>query len=142
MLCRTSARPCRAITWFSSAGTRWRAARSAWRTCWPSPAGRWPSAWSRSGAGARRAPLREVLPGMMVDMRLTSRSKPGPEPGPSDDDDLDAGVTGLLRYRRLVIRVLLVIFLLLPAVTLFTSHPLTGRDVFLIVATIAFVVLV
>src|SRR5690348_11529499 len=79
---------------------------------------------------------------MMVNMRLTSRSEPGPEPGPSVDDDLDAGVTGLLRYRRLVIRVLLVIFLLLPAVTLFTSHPLTGRDVFLILGSLAFVVLV
>ena len=52
---------------------------------------------------------------MMVNMRLTSRSEPGPEPGPSIDDDLDSGITGLLRYRRLVIRVLLVIFLLLPA---------------------------
>src|SRR5215471_12954530 len=141
MLCRTSARPCRAITWFSSAGTRWRAARSAWRTCWPSPPGRRPSAWSRSGAGARRAPPPEVLPGMMVDMRLTSRSAPGPEPEPSVGDDLDTGVTGLLRYRRLVIRALLVIFLLLPAVALLRSHPLTGRDVFLILATIVFVVL-
>jgi two-component system, NarL family, sensor histidine kinase DesK len=79
---------------------------------------------------------------MMVDMRLTSRSEPGPEPGPSVGDDLDTGVTGLLRYRRLVIRVLLVIFLLLPAVTLLGSHPLTGRDVFLILGTVAFVVLV
>src|SRR5215471_13646457 len=121
MLCRTSARPCRAITWFSSAGTRWRAARSAWRTCWPSPPGRWPSAWPRSGAGARRAPPPEVLPGMMVDMRLTSRSAPGPEPEPSAGDDLDTGVTGLLRYRRLVIRVLLVLFLLLPVVALLKS---------------------
>jgi two-component system sensor histidine kinase DesK len=79
---------------------------------------------------------------MMVGMRLTSRSKPGPEPGPSDDDALDAGVTGLLRYRRLVIRVLLLIFLLLPAVALLRSHPLTGRDVFLILGTLVFVVLV
>ena len=79
---------------------------------------------------------------MMVDMGLTSRSKPGPESEPSAGDDLDAGVTGLLRYRRLVIRVLLVIFLLLPAVALFRSPPLTGRDVFLILATLAFVVLV
>jgi two-component system sensor histidine kinase DesK len=78
---------------------------------------------------------------MMVDMRLTGRSKPGPEPGPSDDDDLDSGVTGLLRYRRLVIRVLLLLFLLLPTVTLLTSRPLTGRDVFLILAAFAFVVL-
>lgn len=79
---------------------------------------------------------------MMVDMRLTSRSEPGPEPEPSVGDDLDTGVTGLLRYRRLVIRVLLVIFLLLPVVALLGSHPLTGRDVFLIVATLVFVVLV
>jgi hypothetical protein len=79
---------------------------------------------------------------MMMDMRLTSRSEPGPEPEPSVGDDLDTGVTGLLRYRRLVIRVLLVIFLLLPAVALLRSHPLTGRDVFLILATLAFVVLV
>jgi two-component system sensor histidine kinase DesK len=79
---------------------------------------------------------------MMVDMRLTSRSEPGPEPEPSVGDDLDTGVTGLLRYRRLVIRVLLVIFLLLPVVTLLRSHPLTGRDVFLILGTLTFVVLV
>jgi two-component system, NarL family, sensor histidine kinase DesK len=79
---------------------------------------------------------------MMVDMRLINRSEPGPEPGPSVGDDLDTGVTGLLRYRRLVIRVLLMLFLLLPAVALLWSHPLTGRDVFLILATIAFVVLV
>ena len=64
---------------------------------------------------------------MMVEMRLTSRSEPGPEPGPSiEDDDLDTGVTGLLRYRRLVIRVLLVIFLLLPVAALLTSHSRSG----------------
>jgi two-component system sensor histidine kinase DesK len=79
---------------------------------------------------------------MMVGMRLINRSEPGPEPGPSVGDELDTGVTGLLRYRRLVIRVLLLIFLLLPAVALLRSHPLTGRDVFLILATIVFVVLV
>ena len=75
---------------------------------------------------------------MMVDMRLTSRSKPGPEPGPSVGDDLDTGVTGLLRYRRLVIRVLLLLFLLLPTVTLLTSRALTGRDIFLILAAFLF----
>jgi two-component system sensor histidine kinase DesK len=79
---------------------------------------------------------------MMVTMRLTSRSKPGPEPGPVAGDDLDAGVTGLLRYRRLVIRALLLIFLLLPAATLLRSHPLSARNLFLILATLAFVVLV
>jgi two-component system sensor histidine kinase DesK len=79
---------------------------------------------------------------MMVTMRLTSRSEPGPEPEPDASDDLDAGVTGLLRYRRLVIRVLLLIFLLLPAAALLGSRPLTGRDVFLILATLVFVVLV
>ncbi len=80
---------------------------------------------------------------MMVDMRLTSRSEPGPEPepGPSTDDDLDAGITGLLRYRRLVIRVLLVLFLLLPAVSLFFSHQKAGHPAFLIAATLAFVAL-
>jgi two-component system sensor histidine kinase DesK len=82
------------------------------------------------------------MPGMMVTMRLTSRSKPGPEPGPSIGDDLDTGVTGLLRYRRLVIRALVLIFLLLPAAALLRSHPLTGRDIFLILGTVAFVVLV
>jgi len=76
----------------------------------------------------------------MVTMRLISRGKP--EPGPSIGDDLDSGVTGLLRYRRLVIRVLLVIFLLLPVVALRHSHQLTVSDGFLIVATLVFVVLV
>jgi two-component system, NarL family, sensor histidine kinase DesK len=78
---------------------------------------------------------------MMVDMRLISRGKPGPEPEPAGDDDLDVGVTGLLRYRRLVIRVLLVIFLLLPVVAL-RKYPLTGSHDFLILGTLAFVVLV
>jgi two-component system sensor histidine kinase DesK len=82
---------------------------------------------------------------MMVNMRLISRSEPGPEPGPGpsiEDDDLDTGVTGLLRYRRLVIRVLLVIFLVLPAAALLTSHSRSGHPGFLIFATLAFVVLV
>jgi two-component system, NarL family, sensor histidine kinase DesK len=80
---------------------------------------------------------------MMVNMRLTSRSEPGPEPepGPSMDDDLDTGVTGLLRYRRLVIRLLLVIFLLLPALSLLVSHHKTDHPGFLILATLAFVAL-
>jgi two-component system sensor histidine kinase DesK len=80
---------------------------------------------------------------MMVNMRLTSRSEPGPEPGASADDDLDTGVTGLLRYRRLIIRVLLVIFLLLPVAALFTAHHRGsgGHPAFLILATLAFVVL-
>jgi len=77
----------------------------------------------------------------MESMQLTSRSETGPEPGPSVGDDLDSGVTGLLRYRRLVIRVLLAIFLILPAVALLTSryhhHPW-----FLILGAVAFVVLV
>ncbi len=80
---------------------------------------------------------------MMVNMRLTSRSEPGPEPGPSiEDDDLDTGVTGLLRYRRLVIRILLVIFLVLPAAALLTSHSRSGHPGFLIFATLAFVAMV
>ena len=78
---------------------------------------------------------------MMVTMGLTSRSEPGPEPVAGDD--LDAGVTGLLRYRRLVIRVLLAIFLILPVVTLLTSHHhRNGHPWFLILGTLAFVVLV
>jgi len=78
---------------------------------------------------------------MMVNMRLTSRSEPGPEPGPSIDDDLDTHITGLLRYRRLVIRVLLVIFLMLPALALLTSHRHGNHAGFLILATLAFVAL-
>jgi two-component system, NarL family, sensor histidine kinase DesK len=78
---------------------------------------------------------------MMGNMRLISRGKPGPEPRSPADDDLDAGVTGLLRYRRLVIRVLLVIFLLLPVVAL-RKYPLSPKHDFLIVATLAFIVLV
>jgi two-component system, NarL family, sensor histidine kinase DesK len=77
---------------------------------------------------------------MMGNVRLISRSKPGPEPGPSVDDDLDTGITGLLRYRRLTIRVLLVIFLLLPVAAL-RKYPLSGSHVFLILATLAFVAL-
>jgi two-component system sensor histidine kinase DesK len=81
---------------------------------------------------------------MMECMRLTSGSETGPEPGPSVGDDLDSGVTGLLRYRRLVIRVLLAIFLTLPVVALLTSHHHHPNDHpwFLIVGTLVFVVLV
>jgi two-component system, NarL family, sensor histidine kinase DesK len=79
---------------------------------------------------------------MMVTMRLTSRSEPGPEPEPAIDDDVDTGITGLLRYRRLVIRVLLVIFLLLPAVGLLTAHRHSHHSGLLILATLGFVVLV
>ena len=81
---------------------------------------------------------------MMVTMRLTSQSEPGPEPKPVAGDDLDAGVTGLLRYRRLVIRVLLVIFLLLPVVGLLRSHHHNAgaHPGFLIPATLVFVVLI
>jgi len=78
---------------------------------------------------------------MMGNMRLISRSEPGPEPGPSVDDGFDTGMTGLLRYRRLTIRVLLVIFLLLPAVGLLTSHKHSSHAGFLIVATLTFVAL-
>ena len=80
---------------------------------------------------------------MMGSMRLTSRSGPGPEPEPDIGDDLDTGVTGLLRYRRLVIRVLLAIFLLLPVVTLLRPHHHPGgHPGFLIPAALVFVVLV
>jgi two-component system, NarL family, sensor histidine kinase DesK len=77
-------------------------------------------------------------------MPLISRGKPGLAPEPTVGDDLDSGVTGLLRYRRLVIRVLLAIFLLLPVVALLRSHPHnpTGNTGFLTVGTLAFVVLV
>jgi len=77
-------------------------------------------------------------------MPLISRGKPGLAPEPTVGDDLDSGVTGLLRYRRLVIRVLLAIFLLLPVAALLRSHPHhpTGNTGFLIVGTVAFVVLV
>jgi two-component system, NarL family, sensor histidine kinase DesK len=80
---------------------------------------------------------------MMVTMRLTSRSEPGPESGPSVSDDLDSGVTRLLRYRRLAIRVLLTIFLLLPVLALLRPHPHnhTSHHWFLILGTLAFVVL-
>ena len=44
--------------------------------------------------------------------------------------------------RRLIIRVLLVIFMLLPAAALLTSHPLSGPHGFLIGGTLAFVLLV
>jgi two-component system, NarL family, sensor histidine kinase DesK len=80
---------------------------------------------------------------MMMDMRLTSRSEPGPEPGPgpSPGDDFAPDITGLFRYRRLVIRVLLTVFLLLPAVAQFTGHRHNSHRVFLIGATVAFLVL-
>ena len=78
---------------------------------------------------------------MMESMRLTSRSEPGPEPGPSIDDGPGTDITGLLRYRRLVIRALLVIFLLLPAAALLTSHQRGGHPGFLIFGTLGFVVL-
>jgi two-component system, NarL family, sensor histidine kinase DesK len=79
----------------------------------------------------------------MISMRLTSRSEPGPEPVPyPGDDDIDSGVAGLLRWRRVVIRVLLVIFVALPVVGLIRHPHQASHPIFLIAGTLVFVVLV
>ncbi|MDR0345044.1 MAG: histidine kinase, partial [Nocardiopsaceae bacterium] len=57
-------------------------------------------------------------------------------------DELDQYVTGSLRRRRAVIRLLVAVFLGFPAVALLLSHGLTGRAAFLVPATAVFVVLV
>jgi two-component system sensor histidine kinase DesK len=84
-----------------------------------------------------------MMVGMRLTSRLTSRSEPGPEPGPGPSlgDDFAPDITGMFRYRRLVIRVLLAAFMLLPAVALFTGHKHHSGAGFLIVATVVFLVL-
>ena len=79
---------------------------------------------------------------MMGDMRLISRSRPVPERAAADN--LDEDLSGWLRYRRLVIRVLIAGFVLSPAVGLLVAHglALTGRQAFLVLGTGAFAVLV
>ncbi|HEY6279598.1 MAG TPA: sensor histidine kinase [Streptosporangiaceae bacterium] len=64
---------------------------------------------------------------------------PGPEPLLADDVDSD--MSGWLRYRRLVIRVLIVVFLLLPVAGALAGHGLAGRNLFLVPATFVFIVL-
>ena len=79
----------------------------------------------------------------MRDMRLIGRDKPAPVQEPAADD-LDEDLSGWLRYRRLVIRVLIAGFVLSPAVALLVPHglALTGRQAFLVLGTCAFALLV
>jgi two-component system, NarL family, sensor histidine kinase DesK len=78
---------------------------------------------------------------MMDTMWLIGRGKPGPVPG-SPSDDLDEDMSGWLRYRRLAIRVLIVVFLVIPAVRSLLSHGVAGKSGFLAVTTLVFVVLI
>ena len=57
-------------------------------------------------------------------------------------DDLDRGVSGVLRIRRVVIGVLVTVFLALPAVALFSKQGLSGDAAFLVPGTVVFIVLV
>jgi two-component system, NarL family, sensor histidine kinase DesK len=57
-------------------------------------------------------------------------------------DDLDRGVSGMLRIRRAVIGVLVTVFLALPAVSVFAKQGLSGDAAFLVPGTVVFVVLV
>jgi len=61
---------------------------------------------------------------------------------PLAGDDLDRGVSGMLRVRRVVIGVLVTVFLALPAVSLYAKQGLSGDAAFLVPATVVFVVLV
>ena len=80
---------------------------------------------------------------MMGSMRLISRGKPAPVPEPAADN-LDEDLSRWLRYRRLVIRVLIAGFVVSPAVSLLVAHglALTGGQAFLVLGTCAFAVLV
>jgi signal transduction histidine kinase len=80
----------------------------------------------------------------MRDMRLIGRDKRGPVLGPPSADDLDEDLSGWLRYRRLVIRVLVASFVLSPAVAPLVAHglALTGQQAFLVFGTGAFAALV
>ena len=57
-------------------------------------------------------------------------------------DDLDRGVSCVLRIRRVVIGVLVTVFLALPAVALFSKQGLSGDAAFLVPGTVVFIVLV
>jgi two-component system sensor histidine kinase DesK len=57
-------------------------------------------------------------------------------------DDLDRDISGTLRFRRLIIRVLVAIFVALPAASMLVHQGLTGRAIFLVPATAVFLVLV
>ncbi|MGE5133062.1 MAG: sensor histidine kinase [Gemmatimonadota bacterium] len=57
-------------------------------------------------------------------------------------DELDDRVSSSLRRRQLALRVLVLGFVVLPAVLLFAHHGLTGRGLFLIPATPVFAVLI
>ena len=61
---------------------------------------------------------------------------------PLAGDDLDRGVSGMLRIRRVVIGVLVTVFLALPAVGVFRQQGLSGDAAFLVPATAVFIVLV
>ncbi|HUL24155.1 MAG TPA: histidine kinase [Streptosporangiaceae bacterium] len=61
---------------------------------------------------------------------------------PPAADDLDRGVSGMLRIRRVVIGVLVTVFLALPAMSLFAKQGLSGDAAFLVPGTAVFVVLV
>jgi two-component system sensor histidine kinase DesK len=57
-------------------------------------------------------------------------------------DELDRDVSGTLRLRRLLIRVLVAVFLILPAAVMFSHQGLAGQAAFLVPATVVFLVLV
>jgi two-component system sensor histidine kinase DesK len=61
---------------------------------------------------------------------------------PPITDELDRSLSGTLRLRRLIIRVLVGFFLLLPAATMVYHQGLTGDAAFLVPATAVFLVLV
>jgi two-component system, NarL family, sensor histidine kinase DesK len=61
---------------------------------------------------------------------------------PPSGDDLDRGVSGVLRIRRVVIGVLVTVFLALPAVALVRQQGLSGTAAFLVPGTAVFIVLV
>jgi two-component system, NarL family, sensor histidine kinase DesK len=64
---------------------------------------------------------------------------PAAEPLPTDDVDRD--MSGWLRYRRLAVRILITVFLLLPVLGALSTSGLTGSNLFLVPATLVFVVL-
>jgi len=61
---------------------------------------------------------------------------------PPSGDDLDRGVSGMLRLRGVVIGVLVTVFLALPAVAVFRQQGLSGSAAFLVPGTAVFIVLV
>jgi two-component system sensor histidine kinase DesK len=110
--------------------------------------------WWRSQPDAGDGPAHRPGRGIMGVMRLTSRMG-RPPPAAADPaiavappaaappvDDLQARVASSLQHRRQALRLVVLVFLVLPAAALLATQGMSGRGFFLIPATAVFLVLI